>query len=247
MKTLTPLEHFSHGVGERAFLTSEMFDIQSMIQQLDLFNERTNEALRTAMHKSGSVIQKEMQRFADQTGVDFLSPAITVGKVKARKAKNVTLPWGATSRTDNVIGITVGYHPSAFNYQDTANQRYRTHTVSRNGVVHDGDYWKLASKQSPGVIGLMYEFGRPGKSPAHHRKSPDMEQIRKRIPGRTNYKSWKGRKNWGKAVPTEVKISKGAIQPHPHIRRGFDAAKEQAAQILIDAVNAEIERLNRGE
>lgn len=71
-----------------------------------------------------------------------------------------------------------------------------------------------------GLVGMVTEFGRPGKS--SRRQGETMTQTRK------------GRK---------YTIKKGTIQAYPHIRRGFDSTKEAAAQKLIDAYNAEINKL----
>ena len=238
MKKLTQHQHFSYGT-EQAFISSEFDDLQSFINELDLLDDEINESLRIAMHQCGNMIAAEQKRLADQTGIDFLSSAISVGEVKARVSEDHQYPWGGTYSTDNVISITSGYHEDAFNYEDTKAKHFRTHTVSRQGIVHDGDYWKYSDKAKPGVIGLTYEFGRPGKSSAHHRNSEKMKQVRKRIPNKTETK----RKYWLKAVPTEVKIDKGTIQPRPHIRPGFDSTKEAAAQKLINAYSAEINKL----
>lgn len=90
---------------------------------------------------------------------------------------------------------------------------------------------------NPGVVGMVTEFGRPGTSAG--RTGEKMKQKRKRIPNKKTAK----RKDWEKAVPTEVKIDKGTIQPRPHIRLGFDSTKEAAAQKLIDTYNTEIDKL----
>lgn len=77
---------------------------------------------------------------------------------------------------------------------------------------------------NPGLVGMVTEFGRPGESP----QRSDPETYR-RVKGKT------------------YKVKKGTIQPYPHIRRGFDAAKDRAAQVLINAYNAEIDKLGGGE
>ena len=92
-----------------------------------------------------------------------------------------------------------------------------------------------------GVIGTMFEFGRPGTSTAHHRNSPTMKQIRLRIPNKKTAKKYK----WAKAVPTEVDISKGTIQPVPHIRRGFDNKVNEAVDTVIESVNTALEKLEK--
>lgn len=73
---------------------------------------------------------------------------------------------------------------------------------------------------NPGVVGMTYEFGRPGQSA--QRSGPTTS-----------------RKINGKRVT----VKKGAIQPVPHIRRGFDNVKGQAAQTVIEAYNREIDKL----
>lgn len=204
-------------------------DMSKMIQALDLFDSRVSDEVIRLMHQAGHLICAEQRRLAP---FDFLRNAITVGQVKAKVKKDMTLPTGKNYEARQVVGITSGYHSDAFNYQQTARAKYRTHTASRNGIVHDGDYWMSASKASPGVIGMTWEFGRPGKSTAHHRNAKTMKQVRRRIPDRTDLKSWKNRKNWGEAVPTEVEINKGAIQPIPHIGRGMLNKEVEAAKLV---------------
>ena len=109
-----------------------------------------------------------------------------------------------------VIGITTGYQPNAFEPDE-------------NGINH-------------GIVGMTYEFGRPGKSP--RRSGEKMKQKRKRIPNKESK-----RKDWEKAVLTEVDISKGTIQAQPHIRRGFDNKVNEAVQTVIDHINAEIDKM----
>lgn len=243
MKILTSTEHFSQSSSERVFKSEYFSSLQSLVNKLDLLNNGVNQALRGAMHKAGNVILKEQRRLADETGVPFLSPAITVGQVKARVSKTKMLPWGETVNSDNVISITIGYHENAFNYTDTARKQFRTHTVSRHGIVHDGDYWKQASKSKPGIIGMTYEFGRPGTSSAHGRNREDMEQVRRIIPNR---KEGVKRRDWKEAVPTKIKVRKGRINPTPHIGRGFQNKLEPALGVVIGAVEAEIKKAENG-
>lgn len=73
---------------------------------------------------------------------------------------------------------------------------------------------------NPGVVGMVTEFGRPGQSP--QRSGDTMKQTR-------------GGKKYT--------VKKGTIQPRPHIRPGFDSTKEAAAQKLINAYSAEINKL----
>jgi hypothetical protein len=73
---------------------------------------------------------------------------------------------------------------------------------------------------NPGVVGMTWEFGRPGQSP--RRSGATMTQTRN------------GKK---------VTVKKGTIQPVPHIRAGFDDTVEQNVQTLISAVNAVTDKL----
>lgn len=230
--------------GGNGFFSMEMPDIQGLIKQLDLMNEYANQEVRDGLHEAAKIICKEQRRLAPYS---FLKKAITVGKIKLRNpytkitqtdSSNIILHNKATKRTyAGTLYITIGYHEDAFNYEQTKNHDHRTYTVSRKGIVHDGDYWKQASKEKPGVIGLTYEFGRPGKSTEHHRNSDTMKQVRMRIPNKKEK-----RKYWKKAVPTEVDWKKGTIQPHPHISRGFDNKVNEAVQILIKHINNAIDK-----
>ena len=73
---------------------------------------------------------------------------------------------------------------------------------------------------NPGVVGMVHEFGRPGQSP--ERKGDKMIQERHK---------------------KQVEVSKGTIQPTPHIRRGFDNVREKAVKLVIDAVEKEVDKL----
>lgn len=89
------------------------------------------------------------------------------------------------------IGITTGYQSEAFKPD--------------------------ADGKNSGVIGLTYEFGRPGQS--RTRSGKTMKQVR-----------------GGKAV----EVSKGKISPRPHIRPAFDAKVKEASERVIEAVTDEI-------
>lgn len=89
------------------------------------------------------------------------------------------------------VSITSGYQPEAF----------------KSG----------GNKENIGVIGLTYEFGRPGESPKRNKKT--MRQFRR-----------------GK----HVDISKGNIAPIPHIRRGFDDEINAAVEEVITSTENEI-------
>ena len=235
--------------GGNSFFSMEMPDIQGLIKQLDLMNKYANQEVRDGLHEAAEIICKEQKRLAPYS---FLKDAITVGKIKIMKPHSrVTLTTSENSSFSRfnsvsltretyygILYVTIGYHEDAFNYEQTKNHDNRTYTTSRNGIVHDGDYWKSASRDKPGIIGMTYEFGRPGKSSAHHRNSKTMKQIRMRIPNKKDTK----RKYWKKAVPTEVDRNKGTIQPRPHIRRGFDNKVNAAVQVLLDHINNALNR-----
>ncbi len=177
-------------------------DLQGLIKQLDMFDERQNEALRTALDTVGDNMARAQKRHIEDTEVGKkLAGSISRSRVYTTKK--------------GVLGVRAGYQAGAFK--------------------------KDAHGFSPGMVGMTYEFGRPGTSP--QRSGKTMKQMRKRIPNKKTAK----RKDWEMAVPTEVDINKGTIQPHPHIRLGHDETLEQNIQTLVNAVNAEIERLNRGE
>lgn len=73
-----------------------------------------------------------------------------------------------------------------------------------------------------GVVGMTYEFGRPGTS-TNRRRSETMTQTRH------------GRR---------FKVRKGAIQPVSHIRAGFDAAVNRAANEVIAEYEREMDKLS---
>ena len=91
------------------------------------------------------------------------------------------------------LGISVGYQPEAFK-------------TDENG-------------KNPGVVGMTFEFGRPGESP--QRSKETMRQFRN-----------------GK----HVDVKKGRIAPVPHIRPGFDSQVEKAADKVIDSVTKKLDK-----
>lgn len=107
------------------------------------------------------------------------------------------------------IGITSGYQADAF----------------RRDVDEDDE-----DGFNPGIVGTMYEFGRPGQSPA--RKDKYMYQTRKRRADRNS-----------PAVLKRVKISKGNIAARPHIRPGFDRKIGQAVETVINSATDEIRKV----
>lgn len=135
-----------------------------------------------------------------------------VGKRLSKALKKSRL----TVSKKHFVSVSTGYQEDSFN-------------------VGAGDkYWQ---KESDGIIGLTYEFGRPGQSP--QRSGETMKQKRKRrkkVPSSSNRKNAKGWK-YSEAEPTEVTIKKGAIAPVPHVRRGFDNKVEEA----VNAVAQELE------
>ncbi len=163
------------------FFSMEMPDIQGFIKKLDMYDQRQNEALLTALHKVGDNMKQAQKRRIEGAKVgDKLSEYITCGAV-------YTTEKGS-------LGIRSGYQKEAFK--------------------PDSDGF------NPGVVGMTWEFGRPGQSP--RRSGDTMTQTRN------------GKK---------VTVKKGAIQPVPHIRAGFDDTVEQNVQTLINAVNAVTDKL----
>ena len=88
------------------------------------------------------------------------------------------------------LGISTGFMPRAFEQ-------------------HDG--------KQPGVVGLTYEFGRPG--PSRNRSRDTMYQTR-----------------GGKIF----RIKKGRINPRPFLRQGFDRKTGEASQKIIDCVTKKL-------
>ena len=163
------------------FFSMEMPDIQGFIKKLDMYDQRQNEALLTALHKVGdNMKQAQKRRISGVKAGNKLSEFITRGEVYTTK--------------NGSLGIQSGYQSGAF----------KTDSEGFN----------------PGVVGMTWEFGRPGQSP--RRSGDTMTQTRN------------GKK---------VTVKKGAIQPVPHIRAGFDDTVEQNVQTLINAVNAVTDKL----
>lgn len=91
----------------------------------------------------------------------------------------------------------------------------KKHNVSYSTGYFDDAFTEDADGFNSGIIGLMFEYGRPGKS-SSKRKNPTMKQKRN---------------------DKEVDVKKGLIAPVPHIRRGFDNKLEAAAEACIETVN----------
>lgn len=167
------------------FFSMNFDSLNDLIKKLDMFDEKQNAAVLSAMHKAGTMIEREQRRLISSKS-KRLAGAIKQGKVYVTRR--------------GAVGVTVGYQDDAFEtYSDGFN---------------------------PGIIGTMFEFGRPGQSDAR-RRSKSMKQVRKDKEGKEK----------------EVTISKGKIDPEPHIRRGFDNVKEQAVQMVIDNVMKELKEI----
>lgn len=113
------------------------------------------------------------------------------------------------------LGVSTGYLEDAF---------------SGDAVKDNGKEFK------PGLVGLVFEFGRPGNSSATRK---DKYRYYHR------YSKKRAKKEGGSGLEI-FEGKKGAIQPRPHIRPGFDSTKEAAAQSLINTYNAELDKLERG-
>lgn len=108
--------------------------------------------------------------------------------------------------TENgALGIKVGYQPWTFDVD-----------------YEDVDYENDVSTKI-GVIGMVFEFGRPGQS-------AERSSL-------TTYRHLNGSKSG-------FLVKKGAIQPIPHIRSGFDEIKPYCVNIVIEAYNREIDKLS---
>lgn len=176
-------------MSDDSFFGMDLPDIQGLIQQLDLFEEKQNEAVRNALHIIGNnIVQAQRRRIS----------GVKVGK---RLARYISRSHVYTTQK-GVLGISTGYQIYAFD---------------------DDEEWRT----KPGVIGLVYEFGRPGKSNNTMRQN--------------EYRWWHYVTKNGKTV--FMKQRKGIIQPTPHIRLGFDETLEQNVQIMADAINEVIDKL----
>lgn len=100
---------------------------------------------------------------------------------------------GVYSNRKNELAVTTGYQSDAFQ-------------------EHDG--------KNLGIIGLTYEFGRPGQS--SQRSGNKMTQVRNGV---------------------QVEVKKGKIEPIPHIRRGFDNKIEEAANLTSEALEKEVAKV----
>lgn len=208
---------------------TDLPDLQGFIKSLDLLDDNVNKSVRKNIKKGAGLIMSEQKRLIEGTA-QWLADCIEMGVVYVTK--------------NGTIGVTTGYQYDAFNYEDTARKKYRTHTVSRQGIVHDADYWRYADKEHAGVIGLMFEFGRPGKSIAHHRNSDTMKQVRRiRTATKTTRKGRVIKDRSKPAEPKEIDVKKGYVPASPHIRRGFDVKLEDAIGVIFSGINDEVKKV----
>lgn len=183
-------------------------------------------ALINTFNMSNEVVNKAVIK-GIHAGADIIlaeQKRLIIG-TSSRLAKALKKGKMSVTKKGNV-GISTGYQEDSFN-------------------VGAGDkYWQ---KESDGIIGLTYEFGRPGQSP--QRSGETMKQKRKRrkkVPSSSNRKNAKGWK-YSEAEPTEVTIKKGAIAPVPHVRRGFDNKVEEASNAAVDIVAEALENAWEGK
>jgi len=113
-----------------------------------------------------------------------------IAKKSSRLAEAISQSRVYANR-NNVLGVNVGYQAGAFKAKD------------------DG-------KTAPGVVGMIFEFGRPGQK------------------GKDTMKQKRGE--------NEVDVTIGPIDPIPHICRGFDAKKEEAAETIAQKLEKAVEK-----
>lgn len=176
------------------FISCDFPNLDAFIKQLDLTKENVNKALRAAMYESGKMIEQEQKRCILGAAYQKKEKKKGGGTLGERLAPHISV-GKIFSTKKGVLGISSGYQDDAF-------------AADSKGV-------------KPGVLGMIWEFGRPGKS-SSYRSNENMKQKRN-----------------GKRVT----VKKGTIQPVPHIRRGFDNVKNRAAQTVIEAYNREIDKL----
>ena len=93
-----------------------------MIRQLDLTDENVNKAVRSGLHQAADKIMKaQKQLIAGKS--QRLANAVTKSSIYVTKK--------------GVVGVSIGYHSSAFK-------------TDQNGF-------------NAGIVGTVFEFGRPGK------------------------------------------------------------------------------------
>lgn len=177
------------------FISADFPNLDSFIKQLDLMNENVNKTLRNALYEAGKMIEQEQKR-------------CILGAAYQKKEKK---------KGGSTLGARLAPHISVGKIFPT-----KKGSLSISSGYQDDAFKTEADGFNPGVVGMTWEFGRPGQSSSYRRN----ENMRQKRNGKT------------------LKVKKGAIQPVPHIRRGFDNVKEQAAQTVIEAYNREIDKLS---
>lgn len=180
------------------FISCDFPDLDAFIKELDLMDERVNAALRRGLNAGADIIRDEQRRIILNKPPAPVKDGKTSRRISkgslAKLAQAISKGSIYTTRSGG-LGISTGYQNDAF----------RT----------DADGFNA------GVVGMTYEFGRPGES-TNRRRSETMTQTRH------------GRR---------FKVRKGAIQPVSHIRAGFDAAVNRAANEVIAEYEREMDKL----
>ena len=209
------------GIKNRAIFSTETPDLKSLIDSLDMMKDYQRTALIDGMHEAGNIIIAEQKRLISGKS-KRLEQAIGHDGVGSYKESDIFNPVTLEKDNRSAYYIRCGYLEDAFE-------------TDKDGF-------------NPGVIGLMYEFGRPGESNIAKRQSKTVKQKRKRrkkirvSSKRKNAKGWK----YSEAEPAEVEINKGIIVPVPHVRRGFDNKVEEAVNAVAEVLEEAIEKSING-
>lgn len=182
---------------QNEFFSMDFSDLQELIDRLIKLDLNYNDIIIEGMHKAADMITREQKRLISSKSTK-LAEAIDYDGVGTNKTTYYS-PSKLDKVTREVVYIRCGYLEDAFD--------------------EDADGFNA------GIVGTMYEYGRPGKSDDSRRMSKTMTQVRN-----------------GK----EVEVSKGTIQPQPHIRRGFDNVKERAVETVIDSIMKELDKAFSG-
>lgn len=182
---------------QNEFFTMDLSDLQDLIERLMFFEDEYFDVIIEGMHKAADVILREQKRLISSKSTK-LAEAIDYDGIGTNTTTYYS-PSKMENITRDIVYIRCGYLEDAFD--------------------EDADGFNA------GIVGTMYEYGRPGKSNDSRRMSKTMTQVRN-----------------GK----EVEVSKGTIQPQPHIRRGFDNVREKAVEIVIDTIMQELDKAFNG-
>lgn len=75
-------------MSDDSFFGMDLPDIQGLIQQLDLFEEKQNEAVRNGLHKVGENMRRaQKRRISGVKGGQKLADAISVSKIYTTKKR----------------------------------------------------------------------------------------------------------------------------------------------------------------